>query len=93
MTEPTPDPTGDLVEVARLGNLPKARLLCSRLQAAGIRTLIPGESTMDLLDGAAVIWSEGVPVFVSAADADAARDIMAALEELRGRDDEGPEAE
>jgi hypothetical protein len=71
------------VEVARIGDLFEARILAGYLESFGIRAHIPDKAVMGVMDGAAVIWSEGVRVEVPARQAEEAKRVLAEREERR----------
>jgi hypothetical protein len=82
MTKDAPD----LVEVTRARDLFEARILAGLLESHGIPAHIPGSSTLDTLDGAAAIWSEGIPIVVPRDRATAAREVL--LDRSPGDDEE-----
>jgi hypothetical protein len=73
--------TAELVTVRQCLNVNEAELAKMELEANGIRAYIADETivAMDLLIGNAVGW---IKVQVDAADADAAKEVLGALERL-----------
>jgi hypothetical protein len=73
-----------LVELTRATDLFEARLLAGFLESEGFRAFIPGEEMITALDGAATIWSAGVPVEVRSEDLEKAREALAAWRQRDG---------
>jgi hypothetical protein len=71
------EPGKAMAEVMRAGNLFKARLVAGRLESEGIPVHIPGASTIEALDGAATIWTNGVSVQVPVERLEEARAVLA----------------
>lgn len=80
--------SADEFEVARAATMFEARLVAGYLESRGIRTFIPGEAVIDVYDGAATLWSKGVPIRVAGSQAQRARALLAERERLL-RDGEG----
>lgn len=90
--ERSSNPTPGMVEVTRTSDMTKARLLAGYLESHGITTHIPDEAMIGMLDGAAVIWDEGISIEVPEELLDEASDLLAERQaELEAEADEGEE--